>query len=291
MLSKPLPAAPFLAVIAASAALVGFACRSAPTAGQPDARVAAPSASPAAAAAPSLSVREPPPELLHSAAPTEAAPELPAAIETASPPVSDRLHVLVVGDSLSDPRVGGGAYLKSLLAGCPSARFDNRARGGFMVNQMRRRFEAEVAPSLPGPYTHLLVFGGVNDLYSDETAGRSVAKIQADLTALYARGKAAGLRVVAVTVAPWGGFSRYFTARRAGTTRTLNAWIVNQQREGRVDAVVDAHAVLACADPDRLCPQHEPPFKDGLHFGPAGHQALGAALVSQAFPECATPNR
>lgn len=199
--------------------------------------------------------------------------------------------MLVVGDSLSDPRVGGGAYLKSLLAGCPGARFDNRARGGFMVNQMRRRFEAEVAAALPGPYTHLLVFGGVNDLYSDETAGRSIPEIQADLGTLYARGKAAGLRVVAVTVAPWGGFSRYFTPRRAETTRTLNTWIFDAQRAGRVDAVVDAHSVLACGDPDRLCPEYEPPFKDGLHFGPAGHQALGAALVSQAFPECATPKR
>jgi hypothetical protein len=71
---------------------------------------------------------------------------------------------------------------------------------------MRRRFEAEGLPKLPGGFTELVVFGGVNDLYSDETAGRSVAKIQKDLSAIYAAGKRNGLRVIAFTVAPWGGF-------------------------------------------------------------------------------------
>ena len=45
------------------------------------------------------------------------------------------------------------------------------------------------------------MFGGVNDLYSDETAGRTVEKISADLTRIYAAGKARGLRVTAIAVA------------------------------------------------------------------------------------------
>lgn len=156
-----------------------------------------------------------------------------------------------------------------------------------MVNQMRRRFEAEVSPLSPGRYTDLLVFGGVNDLYSDETAGRTVDKIQRDLGALYAAGRAHRLRVIAFTVAPWGGFKRYFNERRARATERLNAWIAEQRELGKVDVVIDAYALLSCGDPERLCPRFEAPSNDGLHFGPLGHVRLGEALVKLAFPACA----
>ena len=47
-----------------------------------------------------------------------------------------------------------------------------------MVNQMRRRFDDDVfGPGKPA-YTHVIVFGGVNDLYSDLTAGRTPALIE-----------------------------------------------------------------------------------------------------------------
>ena len=57
------------------------------------------------------------------------------------------------------------------------------AKGGAMVNQMRRSLATGPFASDAAPFTHALVFGGVNDLYSDETAGRSVPKIEADLAA------------------------------------------------------------------------------------------------------------
>jgi lysophospholipase L1-like esterase len=162
----------------------------------------------------------------------------------------------------------------------------NFAKGGAMVNQMRARFDATLANEQRGTFTHVIVWGGVNDLYSDETAGRTTAKIEADLTLLYAGARALGARVVALTVAPWGGFTRYFTPHRADTTHELNAWILAQSQDGNVDAVVDAFALLSCGDADRLCERYERARSDGLHFGKAGHDVLGAALYAREFHAC-----
>jgi lysophospholipase L1-like esterase len=155
-----------------------------------------------------------------------------------------------------------------------------------MVNQMRRRYEAQILSRPSGTYTHLIVFGGVNDLYSDLTAGRSVAKISADLAYIYDSARARGMKVVAITVAPWGGFKRYYNDSRARTTRELNAWIGSRVAEGSVDFVVDAYALLSCGDAERLCDDYELRHKDGLHFNQAGHEKLGAAIYATAFSDC-----
>jgi lysophospholipase L1-like esterase len=194
------------------------------------------------------------------------------------------MRVLVIGDSLSDPSVGGGRYLSEALSSCPVRKVRNLARGGWMVNQMRRGLEREVAAGL-GPATHAVVFGGVNDLYSDETAGRTPEKIIADLQAIYALASSLGARVIALTVAPWGGFGRYYNPRRAEATRRVNAWIQEQAASGRIAAVIDAHTLLACGDPERLCPEYEAPVRDGLHVGAKGQAVLGRALAA-ALGEC-----
>jgi lysophospholipase L1-like esterase len=196
--------------------------------------------------------------------------------------------VAAIGDSLTDPRSHGGGYLEYLRARCPTIEIDNFGKGATMVNQMRRSFEKQVVAS-PKHYTHLVIFGGVNDLYSDLTAFRTPAKIEADLGYMYAWGKANGVRVVALTVAPWGGFTRYFNPSRAETTHEVNAWIRQQVGAGTVDQVVDAYALLSCGDPDTLCDRFFTPFRDGIHFGPAGHQILGQALYRAAFSDC-TPS-
>jgi lysophospholipase L1-like esterase len=154
-----------------------------------------------------------------------------------------------------------------------------------MVNQMRRQLDAMLADA-EGPFTHLVVFGGVNDLYSDETAGRTAAKIQADLGFLYAAGKTRGQRVVAITVAPWGGFEKYFNARRSAATLELNAWILEGRARGDVDVAVDAYTLLSCGDGERLCPRYTMAKDDGLHFGKLGHETLGKALYDAEFHAC-----
>ena len=194
--------------------------------------------------------------------------------------------MLIIGDSLTEEARGGGGFVRFLRERCPSVVFDNRAKGGAMVNQMRKRLETEVLPE-GGAYSHAIVFGGVNDLYSDQTAGRTLSRIEADLTRIYTALKQRDIQIIAVTVTPWGGFSRWYTPERSRNTETLNAWILEQSRQGNVAAALDAYPLLSCGTPTHLCPALSAPFKDGLHFGKLGHQKLGQALYDLAFQGCA----
>jgi lysophospholipase L1-like esterase len=203
------------------------------------------------------------------------------------PPSRTPVVVAAMGDSLSDPRVGGGKYLDVLRKRCPQSRFDSYGKGGEMVNQMRHRFDADIfGPDRP-VYTHVIVFGGVNDLYSDLTAGRTPALIERDLAAMYESAHKHGAKVVAVTVTPWGGFKRYFSASRLATTLALNGWILAQRASGTIEAAVDAYPLMSCGDTTVLCDRFSAPFKDGLHFGPEGHEKLGEELFAQVFSGCA----
>jgi lysophospholipase L1-like esterase len=210
---------------------------------------------------------------------------LPVA-STSPAPERPITSLLVLGDSLSDEAVGGGGYVRLLRERCRGALVDNHAKGGFMVNQVRKRFETAVV-GRGQRYSHAVVFGGVNDLYSDKTANRTLTRIQTDLSAIYGRLKAAGVHVTAITVTPWGGFKKWFTPERSRNTLALNAWIVEQARSGVIDSVVDAYPLLSCGDAEQLCPELAAPHKDGLHFGKLGHQKLGQALLDSVFSGCA----
>jgi lysophospholipase L1-like esterase len=203
------------------------------------------------------------------------------------PPPKAPVIVAAMGDSLTDARSHGGKFLDVLRERCPKSRFDNYGKGGQMANQMRHRFVDDLfAPGKP-VYTHVIVFGGVNDLYSDLTAGRTPAMIEQDLSGMYEEAHRHGAKVVALTVAPWGGFTRYFNASRSAATLELNRWMLAQRDAGAIDAVVDTYTLLSCGDPTMLCPRYMVPFKDGLHFGAEGHARLGEALLDQVFSTCA----
>lgn len=211
---------------------------------------------------------------------------LPTPATTASP-AKKRYIVAALGDSLTDARSGGGGYLDILRERCPKSQFLNFGKGGDMTNQMRRRFESEVIPQVAIQNINtLLVYGGVNDLYSDLTANRKNDKIEEDLTRIYQLAQGKNLRVIAVTVSPWGGFSKYWTPRRGQNTQLLNSWILGQQATGLVDTAVDSFALLSCGDPNVLCPEYETRFSDGLHLGKQGHVVLGEKLAEEAFRDC-----
>jgi len=202
------------------------------------------------------------------------------------PPTRAPVIVAAMGDSLTDARSHGGKFLDLLRDRCPRSRFDNYGKGGQMVNQMRRRFADDLFAAGKPAYTHVIVFGGVNDLYSDVAAGRTPALVEQDLAFMYQEAHRHGARVVALTVAPWGGFTRYFNASRSAATLEVNRWIRAQREAGAVDAAVDTYALLSCGDPTMLCPGYLAPFRDGLHFGDEGHRRLGEALFAQVFSNC-----
>jgi lysophospholipase L1-like esterase len=195
-----------------------------------------------------------------------------------------RFNVAFMGDSITDYKSHGGQFIRYLEQRCPESRFDNYAKGGEMVNQMRRRFAA-LFPSTKEPYSHVVIFGGVNDLYSDLTAHRTNERIQADLLAMYTTAREAGAEVIALTVSPWGGFRKYFNARRGKSTLALNEWIQSQSGT-TVAHVVDTHPLLRCGHPDELCPEYGKPFRDGLHVGKEGHRIIGQALYETVFMNC-----
>ncbi|MCA9630445.1 MAG: hypothetical protein KC766_22395, partial [Myxococcales bacterium] len=129
---------------------------------------------------------------------TSSAPN-PSAAPSAAPPARPQRYVVAaIGDSLTDERTYPHAYMRQLRDACPKSRWDNYGVGGNMVNQMRRRFDADVLARGKPRYTHLIVFGGVNDVYSDKTAGRTPKKIERDLSYMYERGQKAGMQVVAL---------------------------------------------------------------------------------------------
>ena len=208
---------------------------------------------------------------------------------TAENPSKARSKVYVVsaiGDSLTDYRNGGGKYLDFLRERCPESRFDNYGRGGEMVSQMRRRFSRDVVGPNKPIYTHVIVFGGVNDVYSDLTAHRTPEKIEGDLLAMYSMAREADMQVIAIAIAPWGGFRRYFNRVRSLATLDVNKWIEQQLDVGTIQYFVDAYRLLSCGVPEMLCEAFVPPYNDGLHFNALGHERLGETLYRHVFSDC-----
>lgn len=147
-----------------------------------------------------------------------------------------------------------------------------------MVNQMLAQLRRHLDETRE-TYSHWVVFGGVNDLYSDQTAKRTLARIERDLSTIYALGHARKSIVVAIAVAPWGGFRRWFTKERGANTAKLNQWIREEKASSAIDVFVDSGPPLTCGNPIELCPELAKPYHDGLHFGPSGHRKLGLALL------------
>lgn len=159
------------------------------------------------------------------------------------------------------------------------------------------RLTAEVLTK-PGIETVILQ-AGLNDLGASARAD--------DLIAAYRRiavtAHAAGVRVVAGTITPYGG-AEYHTAAGERARQTVNAFIRgNVAPEGRTDSngeptdggtaggttgigvfdgVADFDAALSDpADPGRLLPRYD--SGDHLHPSAAGHQAMAAAIDRESL--------
>lgn len=226
------------------------------------------------------------------AAPT-APPEAAKAAKTPMKTVvkKRRYAIAAMGDSLTDPRSQGGKYLELLAKRCPQSRFDSYGVGGNMVNQMHKRFARDILGELDGgkkipkpAYSHVLLLGGINDICSDETALRTNDKIKADLSAMYTLARARGMQVIALTLPPWAGFTRYYNPRREASTLDMNRWIKRQHLDGNVDALLDVYPLLSCGQPTFLCESYGWP--DRVHWSKKGHEVVGKALHAQLLSDC-----
>lgn len=201
-----------------------------------------------------------------------------------------RYLVAAMGDSLTDPRSHGGKYLDYLAKQCPESRFDSYGVGGHMVNQMRKRFARDVLGkdgdrTMPKPsYTHVIILGGINDICSDEKAHRTNDKIEADLAAMYRMARERGIEIVALTLPPWAGFTRYYNPRRRASTQRINGWIKEQAEDDLVNVVLDIYPLLSCGDAEHLCDAYGWP--DHVHWSAKGHEIVGKALHAEVFADC-----
>src|SRR5689334_10572756 len=154
--------------------------------------------------------------------------DAPTPTPAPAPAVKHTYVVAAMGDSLTDPKSQGGKYLEYLKERCPKSRFDSWGKGGQMVKQMRKRFARDVlgegSSETKPTYTHVIILGGIADVGSNETAGRTTQKIEDDLGAMYRMASERGIKVVAMTMPPWGGFNQY-NEERHKMTLEVNEWI------------------------------------------------------------------
>lgn len=218
-----------------------------------------------------------------TAAPSSAA-TFGAPSASATAPGKRSYVVAAIGDSLTDPKSGGGGYLTFLQGKCPASRFDSWGKGGNMVNQMRARFARDVlgegGDGTRPRYSHVIVLGGIADVGSNETAGRTVAKIQGDLGAMYRMAHDRGAVVIALTIPPWGKYTTYDDEKHRMMLE-MNAWLRGVPEP--VDHVVDVFPKLVCDGRD-LCAQY---VSDAIHWNKKAHELVGAMLFEQLFSDCA----
>ncbi|HEX4789717.1 MAG TPA: SGNH/GDSL hydrolase family protein, partial [Actinospica sp.] len=121
----------------------------------------------------------------------------------------------------------------------------------------------------PGTRT-VIVFEGINDIKS----GTSADAVIAGLEQIAAQCRAAGLRVLAGTITPFGGYSAY-TAAYEAARQAVNSFI--RSNGGRFDGVIDFDATVRDpGNPTALLPAYD--SGDHLHPSAAGYHAMANAV-------------
>jgi hypothetical protein len=193
--------------------------------------------------------------------------------------------VAMLGDSIT----ANGGYGKDLQGHLRGWKFDNFGIVGNKTDQMNARLRADSGSVSArtvdlSKYKTLILLGGVNDIAS----GRSVAAIEKDLTAMYDRADAAGVRVIPMTVAPWKGYPSWSPANQAKTNE-LNAWIRAEAQRRHYPLVDLADALSARhdsppGDPAALSTRYRGRGTEGLlHPGDEGQKEMGELIWRAAY--------
>ena len=174
----------------------------------------------------------------------------------------------------SPPQGSGDAtsqYAHWLMKGHPGWDVVNQGINAQRSDQIAARFEADVIAKQPRV---VVIIAGVNDVYQ----GRPAQHVKDQLSAMYARARAAGIRVVAGTIIPYNTA----TAEQNARMKEINDWIRTQGRADPGVIVADTRAAVAAADnPDKLASS-----PDGLHPDAAGYRKMAdviAPAIEQAL--------
>jgi lysophospholipase L1-like esterase len=131
---------------------------------------------------------------------------------------------------------------------------------------------------------YVMIFEGVNDIGGAATDSATQETIGNQLISAYkqivADCKAAGIKVFAATITPFGGSGQaYSDPTREQTRLKVNDWI---RTSGTFDAVVDFSKIIG--DPNiasQLAPQYD--GGDHLHPNVAGYQAIADEFPLEIF--------
>ncbi len=145
---------------------------------------------------------------------------------------------------------------------------------------LENRFSDDI---LLNNYNDVIIFAGVNDL---PTTDLSMKAAKSNLQAMYSQAKAAGMRVIAVTIQPTKGATSYWTGAAGREpelvvqkTDELNRWIMEGAQD--VDVRVNAYETLEEGETDSM--QSEYASSDMLHLSDLGHQALADLIYQTAY--------
>jgi lysophospholipase L1-like esterase len=189
-----------------------------------------------------------------------------------------RIRIVAMGDSTTAgtpafkspreaPPNGSGdetsQYAYWLMRAHPDWEVVNQGINAQRSDQIAARFETDVIAQKPAA---VVIIAGVNDVYQ----GRPAQHVTDQLTAMYERARAAGIRVVAGTIIPYNTATPDQNARM----KEINDWIRSQGRADPGLTVVDTRAAVAAADnPDKLASS-----PDQLHPDAAGYRKMALAI-------------
>ena len=189
--------------------------------------------------------------------------------------------VLIV--ALGDSTTAGTPHFKSPIEAAPNGSGDstapftyrlgelhpewtvlNRGVNGERSDQIAARFDRDVLEHHP---QIVVIIAGVNDVYQ----GRNVEWVTAQLSAMYAKAKRAGIPVVAGSIVPYNTATPEQNARM----HAINDWIRAEAARDTNVTFVDTRKAAARADNIDLLSASP----DGLHPDVNGYHHMGDALA------------
>lgn len=189
--------------------------------------------------------------------------------------------VLALGDSIT---ANSNSYVEKLKAACPGINFSKIAKVGMTPGWMYDQIKDLNLKS--AGYTDLTILGGINGI------GRPAKTTEDELTNIYKKAKADGLRVIAINLNPSKGWwdlasgGPHMTDQTAIAKLFQNTTIVNQwissQKGSLIDVVVDEYKILDSNNDYALDSIYDT-GGDHLHYNALGHAAVAAELSKQAF--------
>lgn len=186
-------------------------------------------------------------------------------------------RVAVLGDSITED----GGFIKKLQVLRPDLIFHNYGISCETTTQILKRVRAsnsDLKNKILGvnDYSQVIVFAGVNNIYNPK-------KVIVDLQKIYnliKRYSNYSVKVIAVTLSPWGGYKTW-TPQKQRYTEMVNRFILSKPTG--VDKAVNIYDVLK--DPQKpwqLCAEYHFPG-DKLHPRGMGQEMIGLAIYKIAY--------